>query len=142
MAIRDMLLPEFDQEMANTRKLLERLPDQIGIQMTTVDRRDLNHWNALVRDQICICAGRSITIEHRDSKAIFQPLHQLRIPAPFGRNRDRAALVAPIEHDVRVPLAQIAGVRVHACNRSAALLPRHGVGGRAAAPRGACHIRR
>ena len=30
MAIRDMLLPEFDQEMANTRKLLERLPEQIS----------------------------------------------------------------------------------------------------------------
>jgi uncharacterized damage-inducible protein DinB len=29
MAIRDMLLPEFDQEMANTRKLLERLPENI-----------------------------------------------------------------------------------------------------------------
>jgi uncharacterized damage-inducible protein DinB len=29
MAIRDMLLPEFDQEIANTRKLLERLPVQI-----------------------------------------------------------------------------------------------------------------
>ncbi len=27
MAIRDMLLPEFDQEMANTRKMLERAPD-------------------------------------------------------------------------------------------------------------------
>jgi uncharacterized damage-inducible protein DinB len=27
MAIRDMLLPEFDQEMANTRKMLERVPD-------------------------------------------------------------------------------------------------------------------
>jgi uncharacterized damage-inducible protein DinB len=27
MAIRDMLLPEFDQEMANTRKMLERIPD-------------------------------------------------------------------------------------------------------------------
>jgi uncharacterized damage-inducible protein DinB len=29
MPIRDMLLPEFDQEMTNTRKLLERLPDKI-----------------------------------------------------------------------------------------------------------------
>jgi uncharacterized damage-inducible protein DinB len=29
MAIRDMLLPEFEQEMANTRKLLERLPERI-----------------------------------------------------------------------------------------------------------------
>ena len=29
MPIRDMLLPEFDQEMVNTRKLLERLPEQI-----------------------------------------------------------------------------------------------------------------
>lgn len=29
MAIRDMLLPEFDQEMANTRKLLERIPERI-----------------------------------------------------------------------------------------------------------------
>lgn len=27
MTISEMLLPEFDQEMANTRKLLERLPD-------------------------------------------------------------------------------------------------------------------
>ncbi len=27
MAIRDMLLPEFDQEMANTRKMLERAPE-------------------------------------------------------------------------------------------------------------------
>jgi len=27
MAIRDMLLPEFDQEMANTRKMLERIPE-------------------------------------------------------------------------------------------------------------------
>ena len=27
MAIRDMLLPEFDQEMANTRKMLERVPE-------------------------------------------------------------------------------------------------------------------
>jgi uncharacterized damage-inducible protein DinB len=27
MAIRDLLLPEFDQEMANTRKMLERVPD-------------------------------------------------------------------------------------------------------------------
>jgi uncharacterized damage-inducible protein DinB len=27
MAIRDMLLPEFDQETANTRKMLERVPD-------------------------------------------------------------------------------------------------------------------
>ena len=27
MAIRDGLLPEFDQEMANTRKTLERVPD-------------------------------------------------------------------------------------------------------------------
>ncbi len=27
MAIRDLLLPEFDQEMANTRKLLERVPE-------------------------------------------------------------------------------------------------------------------
>jgi uncharacterized damage-inducible protein DinB len=29
MPIREMLLPEFDQEMANTRKLLERLPEKI-----------------------------------------------------------------------------------------------------------------
>src|SRR5579862_5545159 len=29
MAVRDMLLPEFDQEMANTRKLLERVPENI-----------------------------------------------------------------------------------------------------------------
>jgi uncharacterized damage-inducible protein DinB len=27
MAIRDTLLPEFDQEMANTRKMLDRVPD-------------------------------------------------------------------------------------------------------------------
>ena len=27
MTISDMLLPEFDQEMANTRKLLERVPN-------------------------------------------------------------------------------------------------------------------
>jgi uncharacterized damage-inducible protein DinB len=27
MAIRDMILPEFDQEMSNTRKMLERIPD-------------------------------------------------------------------------------------------------------------------
>lgn len=27
MAIRDMILPEFDMEVANTRKILERLPD-------------------------------------------------------------------------------------------------------------------
>jgi uncharacterized damage-inducible protein DinB len=27
MAIRDTILPEFDQEMANTRKMLERIPD-------------------------------------------------------------------------------------------------------------------
>lgn len=30
MAIAEMLLPEFDQEMANTRKLLERLPETIS----------------------------------------------------------------------------------------------------------------
>jgi len=30
MAIRDMLLPEFDSEMANTRKLLERLPENLS----------------------------------------------------------------------------------------------------------------
>jgi uncharacterized damage-inducible protein DinB len=29
MAICEMLLPEFDQEMANTRKLLERVPEKI-----------------------------------------------------------------------------------------------------------------
>jgi len=29
MAIRDMLLPEYDQEMASTRKLLERLPEKV-----------------------------------------------------------------------------------------------------------------
>jgi len=29
MPIREMLLPEYDQEMANTRKLLERLPERI-----------------------------------------------------------------------------------------------------------------
>jgi len=28
MAIRDLLLPEFDQEMANTRKMLEAVPEQ------------------------------------------------------------------------------------------------------------------
>lgn len=28
MAIREMLLPEFDEEMRNTRKLLERVPEQ------------------------------------------------------------------------------------------------------------------
>lgn len=28
MALRDALLPEFDQEMANTRKTLERVPDE------------------------------------------------------------------------------------------------------------------
>jgi uncharacterized damage-inducible protein DinB len=28
MAIRDLLLPEFDQEMANTRKMLEQIPDE------------------------------------------------------------------------------------------------------------------
>jgi hypothetical protein len=27
MALRDALLPEFDHEMANTRKTLERVPD-------------------------------------------------------------------------------------------------------------------
>ncbi len=27
MSIAQMLLPEFDQEMANTRKMLERVPD-------------------------------------------------------------------------------------------------------------------
>jgi DNA topoisomerase VI subunit B len=30
MAIRDTLLPEFDSEMANTRKLLERLPQNLS----------------------------------------------------------------------------------------------------------------
>jgi hypothetical protein len=30
MAIREMLLPEFDQEMASTRKLLERLPETLS----------------------------------------------------------------------------------------------------------------
>ena len=30
MAIRDMLLPEFDSEMVNTRKLLERLPENLS----------------------------------------------------------------------------------------------------------------
>ncbi len=29
MAIRDMLLPEYDSEMANTRKLLERVPEKL-----------------------------------------------------------------------------------------------------------------
>jgi uncharacterized damage-inducible protein DinB len=29
MAISDMLLPEFDQEMSNTRKMLERIPETI-----------------------------------------------------------------------------------------------------------------
>lgn len=28
MPIRDMILPEFDQEMANTRKILERIPEE------------------------------------------------------------------------------------------------------------------
>ena len=28
MPIRDVLLPEFDQEMANTRKMLERVPEE------------------------------------------------------------------------------------------------------------------
>ena len=33
MAIRDFLLPEFDQEMANTRKMLERVPeDRLNLQ--------------------------------------------------------------------------------------------------------------
>ena len=30
MAIRDMLIPEFDAEIANTRKLLERLPENVS----------------------------------------------------------------------------------------------------------------
>ena len=36
MAIRDALLPEFDHEMATTRRLLERVPDaEFGGNRTT-----------------------------------------------------------------------------------------------------------
>ena len=38
MSISQALLPEFDQEMASTRKLLERVPDGVAKSIGTEDR--------------------------------------------------------------------------------------------------------
>src|SRR5690349_5489572 len=63
-----------DQLEALQIDLPQSLPHQIGIEMATVDRSDLNDWDAL-RNEVRIAAGCRIAVEDRNTNAVFELRH-------------------------------------------------------------------
>ena len=56
--------------------LAQTFADEVGVEMTTVDRRDLHDRNILLCDRIGVVARRGIAVENRDAQfclLIFRP---------------------------------------------------------------------
>ena len=71
MTITDLLLPEFDQEMASTRRLLERIPnDRLG-RYRCVRNFVLHHL-----------------IHHRAQLTVYLREHDVLVPGMYGPTAD------------------------------------------------------
>ena len=56
----------------------QALADEVGVEVTAVDGRDLHHRDVLFRDRVGVVARGRVPIENRDSDFVLQHLDQLR----------------------------------------------------------------
>lgn len=104
MALKDALLPEFDLEMASTRKMLERVPEDAFDWKPHAKSMTLGRL-ATHLAQIPIWGSRALTTEAFD----FAP--PSGAPAPVPQLPSRAAILALFDENVagtRAALAQAA----------------------------------
>jgi len=107
MAIRDMLLPEFDEEMKNTRKLLERLPDQLSDYKPHPKSMAMNRLAGHVAE-LAGWAKETFTREvlefDMDNYVPFEPKSRQEVLDAFDKNAKagREALAAAKDEDFPV----------------------------------------
>lgn len=108
-AIREALLPEFDQEMASTRKTLERVPDELlaVFDKNTADARAAiagasdeelgKPWSPLQNGQSMmtlpkVAVLRSVVmshlIHHRAQLGLYLRLNDVPVPSIYGPSAD------------------------------------------------------
>ena len=103
MAMRDALLPEFDMEMASTRKMLERVPLE-NFEYKPHDKSGSLGWLALHVADLPAWVCETINKDELD----FAPVGQPRPAAPKMETRE--ALLASFDKKVADGRAAIAGV--------------------------------
>lgn len=114
MAMRDALLPEFDQEMANTRKTLERVPgDKFDWKPHT--RSGTMKWLASHLADISSWPAEIITKDELDLSPDGKPYVP---PAP---PKSRAELLARFDANVKAAREALAGVSDEELGRTWAL---------------------
>ena len=102
MAIRDSLLPEFDMEMANTRKMLERVPVEKAGYKPHAKSGSLE-WLALHVSDLPQWVVETVDKDELD----FAPVGVPRPASPRLESRD--ALLASFDQKVAAARAAIAG---------------------------------
>lgn len=107
MAIRDLLLPEFDSEMANTRKLLERLPEKLNDYKPHPKSMALNRLAGHIAE-LPGWTKETFTLEvlefDMDSYVPFEPKTRQEVLESFDKNAKagREALAAAKDEDFSV----------------------------------------
>jgi uncharacterized damage-inducible protein DinB len=98
MALRDALLPEFDHEMANTRKTLERVPDDkfdwkphlksmaMGGLATHLSNLPLGQITQWIKTR---WIWRNI--HHRAQLGVYLRLNDIPVPSIYGPSADEGA---------------------------------------------------
>ena len=107
MAIRDMLLPEFDEEVKSTRKLLERLPEQLSDYKPHPKSMAMNRLAGHVAE-LAGWAKETFTREvlefDMDNYVPFEPKSRQEVLDAFDKNAKagREALAAAKDEDFPV----------------------------------------
>jgi len=107
MAIRDMLLPEYDQEMANTRKLLERLPEKVNDYKPHPKSMPLNRLAGHVAELPGWAKetfAKEVLVFDMENYVPFEPKTRQEVLDKFDENSKagRAALAAAKDEDFGV----------------------------------------
>ena len=116
MAVRDTLLPEFDMEMASTRKMLERVPE-VNLEFKPHAKSGSLGWLAWHVADLPAWVVETVNKDELD----FAPIGQPR-PAP-PKLESREQLLASFDKKVADARTAIAGVSAEFIRRTASARP-------------------
>ena len=87
----DQVADVLDKNQLQVRQidLAQRFPNKVRVEMTAVDRGNLDNGHILFRDRIRVGARCCVAVKNCDSKAVFQPFHELGRSGWFSRIRSR-----------------------------------------------------
>jgi len=89
MSLSELILPDFDHEMANTRKVLERIPED-KLDWKVHPRSNSIGWVGMHLAEIPHWVEETLNhnIHHRAHLCVYLRLHDIPVPALYGPSAD------------------------------------------------------